>query len=108
LRRIKPWLAVLVLMLLIGGTSGCSGGIQSLLKNTQSPEQPLIRVQIQFTDQQQTTCYVKSLGLEKTASVYTAGPSSNNMYDRDGNVVGSFNYQHVIYMSVLPDEGSSD
>ena len=68
----------------------------------------MIRVQIQFTDQRQTICYVKSLGLEKGAQVYAGGPSSNNMYDRDGNIVGSYNYQHVVYMTVLPEEGNSD
>jgi hypothetical protein len=107
-QRIRPWLVALVLMSLIMGTSGCSSKIQSLVQKTQSSDQPLIRVQIQFTDQKQTECYVKTLGLEKGASSYNGGASSNNMYDKDGNVVGSFNYQHVIYMSVLPEVGSSD
>ena len=108
MQRIRPWLVALILMLFIGGTAGCNGGLQSLLQKTKSPEQPLIRVQIQFTDQRQTICYVKSLGLEKGAQVYAGGPSSNNMYDRDGNIVGSYNYQHVVYMTVLPEEGNSD
>jgi len=107
-RRIKPGLVALILMLFIGGAAGCNSSIQSLLQKTKSPEQPLIRVQIQFTNQEQTICYVKSLGLEKGAPVYTGGPSSNNMYDRDGNIVGSFNYQQVIYMDVLSEEGSTD
>lgn len=108
MRRIKPGLVALILMLFIGGAAGCNSSIQSLLQKTKSPEQPLIRVQIQFTNQEQTICYVKSLGLEKGAPVYTGGPSSNNMYDRDGNIVGSFNYQQVIYMDVLSEEGSTD
>jgi len=107
-QRIRPWLVALILMLFIGGMAGCNGGLQSLQQITKSPDQPLIRVQIQFTDQRQTVCYVRSLGLEKGAQVYTGGPSSNNMYDRDGNIVGSYNYQHVLYMNVIPEEGSSD
>jgi hypothetical protein len=106
-KRIRSWMAALILILIIGGTAGCNGSIQSLIERTKSPEQPLIRVQIQFTDQKQTTCYVKSLGLEKGAQVYAGGPSSNNMYDRDGNIVGSYNYQHVLYMDVIPEESST-
>jgi hypothetical protein len=95
-------------MLFIGGTAGCNSTLQSLLHKTQTPEQPLIKVHIQFSDQKEATCYVKTLGMEKGAPLYTGGTSSNNMYDRDGNIVGSFNYQHVVYMNVLPDEGSTD
>lgn len=108
MKKIRSLMAALILMVIIVGTAGCSGSIQSFIQNSKSPDQPLIRVQIQFTDQKQTTCYVKTLGLEKGAQVYTGGPSSNNMYDKDGNVVGSFNYQHVLYMNVLPEEGSTD
>ncbi|MEA4925352.1 MAG: hypothetical protein VB084_08590 [Syntrophomonadaceae bacterium] len=108
MNNIRSWIIGLILMLMLGGTSGCSGGIQSLFQKTKSTEPPLIRVQIQFTDQKQTICYLKSLGLEKDAQVYTGGPSANNMYDQDGNIVGSFNYQHVLYITVLPEEVSSD
>lgn len=108
MRKIRPLMVVMILMLFMGGTAGCDSSIQSFLQKTKSPEQPLIRVQIQFTNQEKTICYVKSLGLEKGAPVYTGGPSANNMYDRDGNIVGSFNYQQVIYMDVLAEEGSTD
>ena len=109
MRKLRTLIVVLILALFMGGTAGCdSSSIQSILQKTKSSEQPLIRVQIQFTDQKETICYVKSLGLEKGAPVYTGGPSSNNMYDRDGNIVGSFNYQHVLFMNVLPEEGSTD
>ena len=108
MQRIKTLLVALILLIIIVGTAGCNNSVQSLLQKTQSPEQPLTRVQIQFTDQKQTICYVKSLGLEKGAQVYAGGPSSNNMYDRDGNIVGSYNYQHVLYMNVIPEEDSTD
>ena len=108
MRRIKPLIAALILILFIGGTAGCNSNLSSLVQKTKNPEQPLIRVQIQFTDQKQTICYVKSLGMEASAKVYTGGPSCNYMYDQGGNIVGSFNYQHVMYMNILPDESSTD
>jgi len=104
----KRILAALFLILFSIGMAGCNVNLQPLIQKAKSPEAPLIRVQIQFTDQKQTTCYVRSLGLEENAQVYTGGPSSNYMYDRNGNILGSFNYQHVIYMNIIPDEGSTD
>lgn len=108
MQKIKPYVVALILMLFIGGAAGCNGNIRSLLQKTNGTEQPLLKVQIQFTNQAQTICYVKSLGLEKGAQVYTGGPSSNNMYDRDGNIVGSFNYQQVLFMKVLAEDGVTD
>lgn len=108
MKRLKLLTAVLILAVMIAGTAGCSGDIKSLIQKNSSPEAPLIKVQIQFTDQKQVVCYVKTLGLEKGAPVFTGGSSSNNMYDQDGNVVGSFNYSHVLYMTVMPEESSTD
>jgi hypothetical protein len=105
--RIKRTLAAMLLVLFMGTVAGCTADLGSLLQIAKSPATPLIRVHIQFTDQKEAVCYVKNLGLEKDAPVYTGGPSSNNMYDRDGNVVGTYNYQHVINMTILSEEGSS-
>lgn len=108
MRTTKHALMAVLLLLLIGGAAGCTADLSSLLQITKSPAAPLIRVHIQFTDQKEAVCYVKSLALEKEAQVYTGGPSSNNMYDREGNIVGSYNYQHVIFMTILPEEGRSE
>lgn len=108
MRKTRLLTVALVLLMIMGGTAGCSDSLQSWLPSTNSSEPPLIRVQIQFTDQRETVCYVKSLGIEESAEVYSGGPSRNYMYDRDGNITGSFNYQHVLYMSILPDETSTD
>lgn len=108
MKRLRYLIAVLILALMIGGTAGCNGDLQSLFQKSRSPEAPLIKVQIQFSDQKLVVCYVKTLGLEKGAPVFTGGSSSNNMYDKDGNVVGSFNYSHVLYMTVMPEEGGTD
>lgn len=106
--RTKRALATVLLLLFMSGVAGCTADPGKLLQLAKSPEPPLIRVHIQFTDQKDVECYVKSLGLEKDAQVYTGGPSANNMYDRAGNIVGSYNYQHVLYMTILPEEGSSE
>jgi hypothetical protein len=48
------------------------------------------------------------LGIDPEAQVYVGGPSLNYMYDQDGNVIGSYNYQNVLYMQVLPEATVSD
>jgi hypothetical protein len=106
LLRVKRMMTAGLLLIVLAGTAGCGTDFGSLLQMAKSPEAPLLRVHIQFTDQRETVCYVRSLGLEKDAQVYAGGPSSNNMYDQAGNIVGSYNYQHVIYIQILPEEGS--
>lgn len=107
--RIRRVITALLLVLLMGGIAGCNFDYQSLVQQTRTPEAPLIKVQIQFTDQKQSICYVKSLGLDKeNAVVYAGGPSLNYMYDRDGNIIGSYNYQRVLYITILPEETPAD
>lgn len=108
MRKTRLLVAALVLLICIAGTAGCSNNLRSWLPETNKTDPPLIRVQIQFTDQKETVCYVKSLGMEASAEVYAGGPSCNYMYDQDGNITGSFNYQHVMYMNILPDDNSTD
>ncbi|PKM76387.1 MAG: hypothetical protein CVU90_12795 [Firmicutes bacterium HGW-Firmicutes-15] len=106
--RIKRAVLAVLLMFMIVGVAGCNADYNQLLQKTKIPEEPLIRVQIQFTDQKQTICYVKSLGLEEKGQIYTGGASLNYMYDREGKIIGSFNYQRVVYMKILTDEESTD
>ena len=98
----------LLLILVIMGVAGCNTDYKQLLQKAQSTEEPLIRVQIQFTDKEQTICYVKSLGLEEDGQIYTGGTSLNYMYDSNGNIIGSFNYQRVIYMKIVTDGESTE
>jgi hypothetical protein len=88
------------------GLLGCNIDYKQLIPKGLSQDEQLIKVQIQFTDGKQTECFVKSLGLEKNAQVYTGGSSLNYIYDQDGKILGSFNYQHVIYMMLLPDKAT--
>lgn len=105
--RAKRALLFLIMLLIVAAATGCNAQGGSWLPRTTSQEPALIRVHIQFTNQKDLVCYVKSLGLEKDAQVYTGGPSANNMYDRDGNVTGSFNYQQVMYMEIVPEENGN-
>lgn len=107
MKILKNLTAVLILGLLLGGVIGCNANLSQLFQKTPSQQEQLIRVNIQFTNQREVNCYVKTLGLEKDAQVYTGGPSSNYMYDRNGQITGSFNYQQVLFMSILPDEDSA-
>jgi hypothetical protein len=106
--RVKRIVIALFLVFMIVGVAGCNVDYKQLVQKAKSPEEQLIRVEIQFIDQKQNVCYVKSLGMEEKAQFYTGGASSNYMYDRDGKILGSFNYQHVIYMKILTNEESTD
>jgi len=106
--KIKRTIMALLLVTFMAGMAGCTFDYRSLLQKTSSPETPLMRVQIQFTDGEKVICYVKSLGLDKNATVYAGGPSLNYMFDRDGNIIGSYNYQRVLYITILPEETSTD
>lgn len=105
--RSKVILAVLMIMLALG-TVGCGYDYRSLLPGAKTEEAALIKVNIRFNDQVEVACYVKSLGIDPEAQVYAGGPSLNYMYDQDGNVIGSYNYQNVLYMQVLPEATVSD
>jgi len=104
MRRGRVILAALLLLLSLG-LAGCDYDYRALLPGADSGEVALIRVHIRFTDQAEIpACYVKSLGIDPDAEVYSGGPSMNYLYDRDGNVIGSYNYQNVLYITVLPEE----
>lgn len=105
--RRKVILAILTIMLVFG-TMGCGYNYRSLLPGAKTEEAALIKVNIRFNDEAEVECYVKSLGIDPEAQVYAGGPSLNYMYDQDGNVIGSYNYQNVLYMKVLPDGTVSD
>ena len=108
MRKMKMALVVMLLVMTIGA-AGCGYDYRSLLPGAKNDEAALIRVRIHFTDQAEIpSCYVKSLGIDSEAQVYAGGPSSNYIYDQDRNIIGSFNYQNVLYMMVLPDETAAN
>lgn len=104
MQRIKGLLLAAALVMIMAAAAGCSGELGSWMQKAKGTEPQLIKVHIQFTNQKDLVCYVKSMGIAKDAQVYTGGPSANNMYDRNGNITGSFNYQQVMYMEIVPEE----
>lgn len=107
MRRFKSLLLAAALVMIMAAAAGCNGQLGSWLQKAKGPEPQLIKVHIQFTNQKDLVCYVRSLGIEKDAQVYTGGPSANNMYDRNGNITGTFNYQQVMYMEIIPEDATS-
>ena len=106
MKRSKGAAVAILLLAMVLLTSGCNYDYRQLLAKTTSSDEPLIKVQIVFVNDIQTVCYVRSLGLEEKGQVYLGGSSLNYMYDKDGNILGSFNYMQVVFMKILPDEGS--
>ncbi|SHG55944.1 hypothetical protein SAMN02745221_00461 [Thermosyntropha lipolytica DSM 11003] len=95
-------LLTLVLVFLLS-SSGCSTDFSGL-DMKKKPKQELIKVQIVFTDDQSIVGYVKSLGIEEHGKVYVGGSSLNYLYDKNGNIIGSYNYQRVLYIKILPEK----
>jgi len=107
-KRSKEAVVAILLLAMVLLTSGCDYNYKQLLAKTASSDESLIKVQIVFVNDIQTVCYVRSLGLEEKGQIYLGGSSLNYMYDRNGNILGSFNYMQVVYMKILPDEGTTD
>lgn len=106
MRRWTALSGVLVILLLM--LSGCKINPDTWQKVTEKPKEPeLIKVELVFTDRERMTCYVKGMGIEDNGQVYVGGSSVNYMYDRQGNIIGAFNYQRLIYMKLIP-EGTMD
>lgn len=85
--------------------SGCKWDIQNLLRpETSADEDQLIKARIVFTDGERLEGYIKSLGVEKDGIVYVGGSSLNYIFDQNGNIIGSYNYQRVLYITILPEK----
>ncbi|MGE5390002.1 MAG: hypothetical protein ACM3PE_02950 [Deltaproteobacteria bacterium] len=100
---------ILLVSLLLAAVllSGCKFDTGKLFKATSQDDQPLIKAEIVFTDGKTLVTYLKDLGVEDTGKVYVGGSSSTNMYDAKGNITGVLNYQHVIYIKILPSKAGA-
>lgn len=97
---------ILVGMLIL---AGCGLNTGNLTKSAGEDEQPLIKAEIVFTDGKTLVTYLKTMGIEENGKVYVGGSSSTNMYDAKGNITGVINYQHVLYIKILPAKsGTAD
>jgi len=96
------FLYLLLVLPLLGGCQGLDWG--RLLDKDSGEENQLIHVRVVFTDGEYTETYVRSLAIEEDSKVYVGGSSTNYMYNARGQVVGAFNYQRVLYITILPEE----
>lgn len=88
--------------------SGCDIDTGRLLQGDSTDDVKLLKVKIYFTDGASLEAYIKDLGIEKDGTIYVGGSSLNYLYDRNGKIVGSYNYQRVLYIMLLPETNSAD
>lgn len=100
----KRLVGLLILLLLVG--VGCSPQIKNITSLNQKNTVPdLIKVEIFFTDDKTLIGYVKELGIEQQkGKVYVGGSSLNYLYNKEGEIIGSYNYQRVLYIKLLSEE----
>lgn len=99
----KRILLISLLLVSILLLSGCEFDTARLFKSaTGQDEQQLIKAEIVFVDGKTLVAYLKNLGIEDSGKVYVGGASSTNIYDAKGNITGAMNYQHVLYIRILP------
>ena len=84
-------------------TSGCEYDWKNLLGSGKSNDPPLMYVEISFSENERLIGYVKTLGLEKEVKILVGGSSVNNLYDKNGNVIATFNYAKVNYIKLLTE-----
>ncbi|MEN6351147.1 MAG: hypothetical protein ABFD08_17355 [Syntrophomonas sp.] len=103
MKKIKIFLAVFLLSLLFL-CSGCNFDPGSLLQSSsvQNEDKPF-KAEIVFGENDKIVGYIKSLGIEDDGQVYIGGASLNYLYDKNGNIIGSYNYQKVLYIKILAE-----
>ena len=94
---------VLAIMLSIFFVWGCDFNLETLTGASDDIESTLMFVEINFSENAHLIGYVKTLGLEKDAIMLVGGASVNNLYDKNGNVIASFNYARVNYIKIIPE-----
>lgn len=98
-------IAACLLILLSVAAVGCNFDISRILgEEDTGAEAELIKVNIHFTDGEQLDAYIKDLGIEEDGKVYVGGSSLSYLYDVKGNIIGSYNYQRVLYIKIIPDK----
>jgi len=91
---------LLLTLMLVG--SGCNYDLNKLFSKANQPQKvQLIKAEIHFADKEVVTCYIQSLGMAEDAEIYVGGNSINYMYDKNGKIIGSYNYQRVDYIKML-------
>lgn len=94
----KVFFLMLLSFVFIGG---CNYDYRQLFTSEKNNEAPLMKAEIHFSDKDIVTGYIRNLGVEDVGKVYVGGASLNYIYDQEGNIVGSYNYQRVEYIKLL-------
>lgn len=101
----KQMVAACLLILLSLTAVGCNFDIARILgEEDTGVESDLIKVNIHFTDGESLDAYIKDLGIEEEGKVYVGGSSLSYLYDVKGNIIGSYNYQRVLYIKIIPEK----
>ncbi len=101
--RAPKCMIVILMLLFLLPLGGCSYDFSEILGIPSGSSQPeLIKAKIYFTDGQSLETYIKDLGIQQDGKVYVGGSSLNYLYDSRGNIVGSYNYQRVLFIKVIP------
>lgn len=96
----------LIMLLFLGG---CKWDMHNLVRSSSSGDgEQLINARIVFTDGENIEGYIKNFGVEKDGIVYVGGSSLSYVYDKDGNITGAYNYQRVLYITVLPEKEAEE
>ncbi|KUG02844.1 hypothetical protein ASZ90_019777 [hydrocarbon metagenome] len=102
--RVRECMVVVLSLLFLLPLGGCSYDFSEVLGIPSGSNQPeLIKAKIYFTDGQSLETYIKDLGIQQDGKVYVGGSSLNYLYDSRGNIVGSYNYQRVLFIKVIPE-----
>lgn len=102
LRYILILLGLLLLLSAVWVTYNHTG-FNNIFDRQSDEQQPLIHVRLVFSDNESVEGYVRGLGIEAEAALYAGGSSCNYIYDKDGSIIGAFNYQRLLYIMILPE-----
>lgn len=103
MNKAKVRAGVLLLFILIF-TSGCNFDAGKLLQVPPAQsEDKLFKAEITFDGNDKVIAYIKSLGVEEDGEIYIGGASLNYLYDVHGNIIGSYNYQRVLHIKIIPE-----
>lgn len=92
-------MGAIVLLIGLFLVSGCKLDTGRIMGKNEKP--PLIKAQIFFSNGDKLTGYIEGLGVEGNSKVYAGGAALSYIYDKEGKMIGSYNYREVIYIKIL-------
>ncbi|MDR1616970.1 MAG: hypothetical protein LBR98_08165 [Syntrophomonadaceae bacterium] len=95
--------ALVAAVFLASGLSGCQDGWKIFRDQDANEPQKLIYVDVCFSENEHLTGYVHTLGIEPEVKILAGGASINNLYNKQGEIIASFNYLRVNYIKIIPE-----